>query len=92
MKQEKLKRPHANSCAKQCRQMGIAVGDTIVGRETHSPGHWHEAKLTAIFIGKEECVFKTMRRSNASPRWRSDGESGNWTLECRDWYKLRPND
>lgn len=91
MKREKLKRSHANSCAAQCRQMGIVVGDTIVGRETYSTGQWSEAKLTAIFIGKEECVFETMRRSNDSPRWHGDGESSNWTLECRDWYKLRPN-
>ena len=89
MTREKLKRPRASNCADQCRQMGIVVGDTIVGRETYLDGGWSESKLTALFIGREECVFKTMRRTNLSPRWVSYGEGVNWTLGCRDWYKIR---
>ena len=89
MKREKLKRPRARNCASQCREMGIVVGDTIVGRETYTSGGWSESKLTAIFIGREECVFKTMHRTNSAPRWVAGGEDANWTLNCRDWYKIR---
>ena len=85
---EKLKRPNASTCAGQCRQMGIVVGDTIVGRETYTTRRWSEDRLTVLFIGKEECVFKTAYRSWAAPRWRRGGESSSWTLECRAWYKL----
>lgn len=60
-----------------------------MGRETHANGEWSESKLTALFIGREECVFKTMGRTNYAPRWVSYGEDANWTLDCRDWYKIR---
>jgi hypothetical protein len=86
---EKLKRSRSISCAAQCREMGLVVGDTIVGRETHSNGDWSEAKLTALFIGREECVFDTMSRNNYTPSWIPDGESADWTLDCRDWHKIR---
>jgi hypothetical protein len=28
----------------------------------------------------------------AITEFRDDGESANWTLSCRDWYLVRPND
>ena len=84
---KKLKRPRSRSCAAQCREMGVVVGDTIVGRETYANGDWSEVKLTVLFIGRDKCVFETERRNNYSPRWIGDGESADWALECRDWYK-----
>jgi hypothetical protein len=88
MKLEKLKTPRGGHCADQCRYMGISVGDTIIGRETYSTGVWSEAKLTVIFIGKQECVFESMSRNTNKPQWRSNGESANWSLCHRDWYKI----
>jgi len=84
----KLRKPRASEAALQCRQLGIAVGDTIVGRETYSDGAWSESKLTLLFAGKQKCVFKVMDRSSRAPRWKSAGEATNWTLGFRDWYKV----
>jgi hypothetical protein len=88
MKLEKLKTPRSRHCADQVREMGISVGDAIIGRETYSTGVWSEAKLTVIFIGKQECVFNTMSRNTDKPKWRSNGESTSWSLNYRDWYKI----
>lgn len=81
----KLKRPRSGKVAKQCKEMGIEVGDTILGRKESSTGEWSEAKLTLLFAGAEEAVWKVMRRNKAHPRWKSDGEAANWTLDLRDW-------
>lgn len=81
----RLPKPRDCSTAKQCRQMGLKVGNTIIGRETNSNGHWNEVKLTLLFAGRDEAVWKVMRRSHDKPRWRSGGEQSNWTLECREW-------
>ena len=87
----RLPKPRDRSNAKQCRQMGIKVGDTIIGRETYSNGHWSEEKLTLLFAGQDEAVWKVMRRSHDNPRWRATGEQSNWTLECREWWLVVPN-
>ena len=87
----RLPKPRDCSTAKQCRQMMINVGDTIIGRETYSNGHWSEAKLTLLFSGKDEAVWKVMLRSHEKPRWRSTGEQSNWTLGCREWWLVVPN-
>jgi hypothetical protein len=84
----KLIRPRHSDVAVQCRQMGIIVGDTIVGRETYGNGDWSEAKLTLLFAGKECAIFRQQRRNNKSPRWRADGESACWTLDHREWRKI----
>lgn len=84
---EKMKRPTASTCAAQCRQMGIVVGDTIIGREGGGGEWWCESKLTLVWLGKQECVFTEKLRTNERPKWRSNGEVSNWTLDCRDWYK-----
>lgn len=80
-----LKTPRSTYCAKQCREMGLVVGNTIVGRETYSNGAWSEAKLTLLWLGKREAMWAVKRRSSDRPNWRSDGECGNWTLSCRKW-------
>ena len=87
----RLPKPRRSTTAGQCRQMGIKVGDTIIGRETYSNGLWSEAKLTMLFAGKKEVVWKVMRRKNDAPRWRSTGEETCWTLEHREWWLVMPN-
>lgn len=84
MKLEKLERPiRASSTAAQCRQMGIKVGDTIYDGEKLA-----KTKLTLIFIGKTECVWREYGRYPESSRWKSLGEKTSWRLNYRDWFKL----
>lgn len=83
-----LPKPRSLDGAAQCRELGLAVGDTLVGRETYSTGAWTEAKLTLLWVGAELAVWKVQRRSNVKPHWRVSGEQSNWTLNCRDWYQL----
>ncbi len=85
MRLTQLKRPRFTDCAKQCRSMGLMVGNTIVGRETYSDGKWSEAKLTLLWLGKHEAMWAVKRRSSDRPYWRDDGECANWTLDCRPW-------
>lgn len=85
MRGVKLKCPRHGDTAKQCREMGIDVGNIIVGRESWADGGWSEARLTLLFLGKSVAVWSVKKRNNTNPRWRSDGECGNWTLRYRQW-------
>ena len=77
-----------SSAADQCRSVGLKVGDTIIGRESGFDW-WQESKLTLLWIGKTKCVFAVKARSKELPNWRNNGEFSNWTLGCRDWYKVK---
>ena len=87
---QKLKKPGAAHAAQQCQEMGLSVGDTIFGREVTGLEGWAEVKLTIKFIGARVVVCDVMRRTRLSPPWKPDGESANWTLNCRDWYREAP--
>ena len=76
--------------ADQCRALGLEIGDTIFGREEGPSGCWHEAELTLLWLGREAAVFRERERTNANPEWSEPRESGDWTLECRNWSKV-PN-
>lgn len=76
--------------ADQCREMGLTVGDTIVRRQTYFSEEWSESELTVIFLGLQVAVFSERSRSSNAPRWRSKGESSNWTLDCHDWKIIKP--
>ena len=82
-----LTTPTGSNSADQCRQMGLTVGDVIQGRETYG-NDWSESRLTLLFVGNEVAVFSEERRNNQNPKWRKDGESGNWTLNCRAWSRV----
>lgn len=75
-----LPRPRCVSCAAQVREMGLSVGDVIVGRE-----YDFEAELTVLFVGKQVAAFKVRRRKTGE-KWRDEGESGNWCLDSRRWF------
>lgn len=80
--------PTASDCsntAEQCRAMGISVGDTITGREHGPGGRWHEARLTLLWIGRQECMWLVQRRTKSATAWTEPEEEGNWTLDCRRW-------
>lgn len=88
----RLRRPEPGlvHTAAQCRKMGIEVGDTIEGREEYKNG-WNEARLTLIFCGKTECVWLEETRNNREPAWTQKREATNWTLNCRQWWKVQAN-
>lgn len=82
-----LPQPKSRDAARQCREMGLKVGDTIIGREGDKAGRWfNETKLTLLFVGEQVAAWKVTRRNNSLPKWRDDGEAANWTLDCRKWY------
>lgn len=76
----------SHNAADQVRELGLSVGDVIVGREEYSDG-WCDAELTLLFIGKEVAVFNVRERSNRDQSWNESCESGNWTLAHRAWVK-----
>lgn len=78
--------PKSHTTADQVRELGLSVGDVIIGREDYGNG-WCDAELTLLFLGKEVAVFNVRERSNREPSWNDACESGNWTLAHRDWIK-----
>ena len=89
--EQPLPLPKSRETADQCREMGLKVGDTIIGREGR--GDWfNETKLTLLFMGQQTAAWKVARRSDSLPKWRDDGESANFTLSCRKWYLVKPED
>ena len=83
------------STADQCRELGIKVGDTIIGRQitnpTTEPPFWHEAKLKLLWIGETNAVWSVQTRIHLNPEWLEPYEDGAWTLDCRRWRKMTPN-
>lgn len=83
-----LKTPESHNAADQCREMGLAVGDVVEGRETYGADGWGESRLTLIFLGKDVAVFREARRNDQQPDWMDGGESACWTLTCRAWREV----
>lgn len=80
--------PHGSSAADQCRALGLVVGDTIEGREEAPDGHWHDARLTLLWLGDELAVWRVTERTSAHDRWSEPSESASWSLDSRDWRKV----
>ncbi len=79
--------PPGLSHAEQVRRLGLAVGDTIEGRDERF-GNWWEARLTLLWIGQQIVAWRVQRRSAKAPDWRDEGESVAWTLDCRRWRRV----
>lgn len=77
----------SDSVADQCRALGLEVGDTIEGTESIS-GWWNTTRLTLLWLGKTDAVWSVTDRSSSRPEWSKPREAANWTLACRDWYKV----
>ena len=77
-----------DSTAEQCHALGLAVGDTIEGREEAPRGYWHEVRLTLLWLGQEVAVWSQTERSSERPEWSDPEECADWTLECRQWRKV----
>lgn len=77
--------------ADEVRERGLQVGDTIEGREYHHlNGAWHDARLTLLWVGEHEVMWRVSERSSHRPEWCAPYEDSNWTLEARDWKKVTP--
>ena len=76
--------------ADEIESLGLKVGDTIRGKEgSDTPGRswWNEVRLTVLWIGKKEVVYRKQWRANHHPDgWYDDGETANFTLSCREYY------
>ena len=77
--------------ADECRKMGLKVGDTIFGRED-TCGHWHEAKLTLLWLGKEIAIWSETTRSSRNTEWSKPCETGSWSLLWREWKKVETDE
>lgn len=75
--------------ADQCRALGLKVGDTIEGTEG-----WGRSicttRLTLLWLGEEEAVWRVTEREKNSSAWSQPHESTGWTLGCREWRKVVP--
>lgn len=83
-------KPKSLTTADQVRELGLSVGDVIVGRENW--GHeWSDVELTLLFVGEEVAVFRERNRSTEdgvmTEKWSKPKETANWTLAFRDWIK-----
>lgn len=82
-----MKYPNA---ADHARALGLQVGDTIEGTEHYGNGRWSTARLTLLWLGKEEAMWRVTAKAWDHPKWSQPRESGNWALCCRDWQVLPP--
>lgn len=80
-----------NVVADQCREMGLSVGDTIEGTEGGGDW-WNTTRLTLLWLGEQQAVWMMADRSSTRPEWSEPREAVNWTLSCREWRKVAPND
>ena len=81
----------ARCVAEQCKALGLKVGDTTEGTEGDRDW-WNTTRLTLLWIGEKEAVWRKTCRTKSEPDWSEPCESVNWTLACREWKKLPPND
>jgi hypothetical protein len=84
---EHLPFPKSMPLASQIHEMGINLGDTIVGREGDKEGTcWSEKRLTLLWVGQTAAVFWVATRNKSVPTWNEVGEAANWTLDSRKWF------
>lgn len=85
-----------SNTAQACREFGLNVGDTIIGREFGTgrdagKGWWGDAALTVAWIGERLAVFNVHTRDSDHPEWvLSEKEFGSWDLTWRDWHRAEP--
>lgn len=86
-----IRRTRHETVADECRALGLHVGDTIESTEGGKEW-WNTTRLTLLWLGEEEAVWRKTSRSSDKPEWSEPREAVNWTLSCRDWQKVTPND
>lgn len=74
--------------AEQARAMGLAVGDTVEGREQRGP-YWDVTRLTLLWLGEHVAVWSATSRWSDDPEWSEPEETADWTLDGRPWQKVQ---
>lgn len=81
-----------HNTAAACREMGLQIGDTIIGREG-GPNRWSESALTLLWLGEETAVFREAIRTDRYPEWRLLSlERADWNLCWHDWRRAKPGE
>jgi hypothetical protein len=68
--------------ADQARSLGLAVGDTIEGREGD-----HTARLKLLWVGDDVAVWRYWSLMDGG-QMADQGECAEWNLGYRDWVKV----
>ena len=85
-------KPTNHNAAAACQEMGLSIGDTIIGREG-GPDWWSESALTLLWLGEETAVFREAIRTDRDPEWRLfESETASWHLNYRDWRRAKPGE
>ncbi len=73
--------------ALQVAELGLKIGDTIVGKETYyNETGWNECKLLLVAVTSQTAVWREWIRTNRDPEWQErPREATGWNLEHRDW-------
>ena len=76
--------------AEEIKSLGLKVGDVIRGKQGSGitgGSWWHEVRLTVIWAGEKEVVYrKQWRASYHLDGWYDEGEVSNFSLSCREYY------
>ena len=86
-----MKADQYSSTADQARELGLAVGDTIQGREEFGDG-WHEARITLCWLGTTHTAWIVSGRRSTSRiggAWSPPHEATDWDLGCREWERIK---
>lgn len=85
-----LGRGKGRNHAEEIKSLGLKVGDTIRGREggdTPGRSRWNDVRLTVLWVGENQAVYRKQWRSNRYPEgWKDDGETACFSLSFRDYY------
>lgn len=73
---------------RKTHEMGLVIGDRIIGRENLGPRNYVDTILCLVWRGEQVCVWRVWERHVSMRRWVDLGEKSNWTLETRSWRKL----
>ena len=76
--------------AEEAKSLGLKPGDIVRGEEESCSScmcWWHEVRLTVIWIGETQAVYRKQWRSQRHPgEWIDHGEVANFSLSCREYY------
>ena len=80
-----MKATVTRTSADQCRDLGIAVGDTLEGV---SPSAWpgETTRITLLWLGQEMAVWQETRLIGGE--WTPPRESAAWDLSWREWERV----
>jgi hypothetical protein len=84
-----LGRGKGQTHAEEVKSLGLKVGDIIRGKEggkSMARSWWNEIRLTVLWIGKNEVVYREQSRGSATADWHDEGETSAFSLTCREWY------